>query len=82
MKVYGLWPIAYDRLLQRTGKSYQFLVATVRASTEQAARQYAVEQDQAGLPWDDPTEFICREVATIGDPLPEGRVLYQWTPTD
>jgi len=81
MKVYGLWPVALDRLAKRTGKLYSFLVATVAAQNADEARQYAAKQDEImRLPWDDPSEFVCKEVATIGDLPPEGRVLYQWTP--
>jgi hypothetical protein len=81
MKVYGLWPVALDRLASRTGKVYSFLVATVAAQSADEARRYVAEQDEKmSLPWDDPSEFVCKEVATIGDLPPEGRVLYQWTP--
>jgi hypothetical protein len=80
MKVYGLWPVALDRLANRTGKPYSFLVATVAAQSADEARRCATEQDEMSLPWDNPSEFVCKEIATIGDLPPEGRVLYQWTP--
>jgi hypothetical protein len=81
VQVYGLWPLALDRLAKRTGKVYSFLVATVAAKDANDARRYAVEQDEKmSLPWDDPNEFECKEVAIVGDLPPEGRVLYQWTP--
>ena len=82
MKMYAIWPLALDRLAQRTGKLYRFLVASVAAPDADKARQYAVSQDQAGLPWDDPREFACEEVEIVGGMPKEGRVIYQWTPPE
>ena len=78
MKVYALRPVSLDRLASRTGKAFSFLVATVKAQNADEARQYAAAQDKAmPLPWDDPSEFVCKEVETIGD-FREGRVMYVW----
>ena len=74
MKVYALRPVSLDRLASRTGKAYSFLLATVAAQNADEARRYAAAQDEAmPLPWNDPSEFVCKEVETIGD-LPEGVV--------
>jgi hypothetical protein len=81
LKIYGLWPIALDRLVSRTGSGYSFLVATVAAQSAYDARRCAKQQDTMGLTWDDPAKFKCEAMETVGDfPLVEGRVYYQWTP--
>lgn len=79
---YGLWPIAVDRLLARTGKVYSFAAATVLASSPGEARKLAKEQDTNGLEWDDSDIFQCAPVAMIGNPPPKGTVFYQWVLAD
>ena len=78
-QTFGLWPIAMDRLTDRTGKIYTFAAATVTALSAADARLIAKSKDELGLAWDDPEIFACKPVAVFGDTPPAGSIYFQWT---
>jgi hypothetical protein len=69
--VWGLWPTAVDRLLDRTGKVPPFMWCLTAARSETQARSQAEQYGaEYGIPWGDPERVACQTVRHYG-PMPQ-----------